>query len=233
MVTRLAVLLLASAGAGACSADARTPSSRGDSGSAAGRPAGRTAPVPGPSATPVQSPDSFRVRIETSKGPFTVRVVRALAPRGADRFYELVTVGYFTDVRFFRMVPGFVVQFGIHGDPQVNRAWAQALLPDEPMRLSNTRGTIAFTIDDERTDSRSVQLFVNTADNARKLDRYRTFAPIGMVTEGMDVIDRLNAEYGEDPVQSRIVTRGNVYLQRWFPALDYITAATVLPPSVP
>lgn len=185
-------------------------------------------PVPGPSAAPVRSPDLFTVRFETSKGPFTVRVTRALAPRGADRFYELVTIGYFTDVRFFRMVPGFVAQFGIHGEPKVNQRWAQAAIPDEPMRLSNTRGTIAFTTDDEKTNSRSVQLFVNSADNARKLDRYRTFAPIGVISEGMDVIDKLNAEYGEDPVQSRIVTRGNVYLERWFPALDYITSATVV-----
>ncbi len=211
--------LLLLAFVGACSGDTPAPVSRG-----------AKAPIAGPAETTVKSPDSFRVRFETSKGPFTVNVTRALAPLGADRFYELVTIGYFADVRFFRMVPGFVAQFGIHGEPDVNRKWAQSTLPDEPMRLSNTRGTIAFTIDDRRTDSRSVQLFVNTADNSRKLDRYRTFAPIGVVSEGMDVIDRLNAEYREDPVQSRIVTRGNVYLDRWFPALDYIKSATVMSP---
>lgn len=199
-----------------CSAEPRTPSVK-----AAPRV------IPAPAATPMRSPDSYRVRIETSKGPFTIAVTRALAPHGADRFYELVTIGYYAGTRFFRMVPGFVVQFGIHGDPAVNAKWAQSAMADEPMRLSNTRGTVAFTTADE--NSRMVQLYVNMADNAAKLDRQRLFAPIGVVVEGMDVLERLNFEYGEDPVQSRIMSRGNKYLDRWFPALDSIVSATVVP----
>lgn len=205
----------------ACSAEPRVP-------------AQKSAPrvIPGPSATPMRSPDTYRVRVETSKGPFVIDVTRAFAPRGADRFYELVTIGYYSGNRFFRMVPGFVVQFGIHGDPAVNAKWAQTAMPDEPMRLSNTRGTVAFTTVD--ANSRMVQLYVNLVDNAAKLDRQKMYAPIGVVVEGMDVLERLNFEYGEDPVQSRIMSRGNKYLDRWFPALDSIvSAAVVLSPSVP
>lgn len=184
--------------------------------------------IPGPSATPVRSPDTYRVRVETSQGPFVVEVTRALAPLGADRFYELVTIGYYAGNRFFRMVPGFVVQFGIHGDPAVNAKWARSAMPDEPMRHSNTRGTVAFTTANE--NSRAVQLYVNVADNAVKLDRQRVFAPIGVVVEGMNVLERLNFEYGEDPVQSRMMSRGNRYLNRWFPALDSIVSTTVVAP---
>lgn len=187
--------------------------------------------VAAPSATPVQSPDSFHVVFETNKGNFTVAVTRALAPHGADRLYELVNAGYFRDVRFFRMVPGFVVQFGIHGDPKVYAEWSEAVLPDEPMRIGNTRGTVAFTTAGPNT--RAVQLFVNTADNRAKLDRQRLFAPVGSVVDGMDVVDSLNAEYGEEPNQSRIAAAGNAYLQRWFPALDYIVSARIIEPPRP
>ena len=183
--------------------------------------------IPGPAATPARSPDTFRVTVETSKGTFTIAVQRALAPRGADRFFELVSAGYFTDVRFFRVVPGFVVQFGMHGDPAVNARWEKATLPDEARRTSNTRGTVAFAAAGPNT--RTMQLFVNTADNGRKLDGQRLFAPIGSVVEGMDVVDKLNNEYGEEPNPSRIASKGNVYLQRWFPALDYIKSATIIP----
>ena len=185
--------------------------------------------IPEPSATPRRSPDTFRVRVETSKGPFTIEVTRALAPRGADRFYELATIGYYAGNRFFRMVPGFVVQFGIHGDPAVNAKWAQSAMADELQRLGNTRGTVAFTTVD--ANSRMVQLYVNLVDNSAKLDRQKLYAPIGVVVEGMDVLERLNFEYGEDPVQSRIMSRGNKYLDRWFPALDSIVSATVVPSS--
>jgi len=209
----LAIGLSISAG---CSAEPRAP-------------AAKVVPrvVPAPAATPLRSPDTFRVRVETSKGPFTIEVTRALAPHGADRFYELVTIGYYAGNRFFRMVPGFVVQFGIHGDPAVNAKWAQSAMADEPMRQRNTRGTVAFTTTD--ANSRMVQLYVNMVDNSAKLDRQRVFVPVGVVVEGMDVLERLNFEYGEDPVQSRIMSRGNKYLDRWFPALDSIVSATVVP----
>jgi cyclophilin family peptidyl-prolyl cis-trans isomerase len=119
------------------------------------------------------------------------------------------------------------VQFGIHGDPAVNAKWAQSAMADEPMRQRNTRGTVAFTTTD--ANSRMVQLYVNMVDNSAKLDRQRVFVPVGVVVEGMDVLERLNVEYGEDPVQSRIMSRGNKYLDRWFPALDSIVSATVVP----
>lgn len=199
-----------------CSAEPRTPTAK-----AAPRV------IPAPAATPMRSPETYRVRVETSKGPFTIEVTRALAPRGADRFYELVTIGYYAGNRFFRMVPGFVVQFGIHGDPAVNAKWARSAMADELQRLSNTRGTVAFTTVD--ANSRTVQLYVNLVDNSAKLDRQKMYAPIGMVVEGMDVLERLNFEYGEDPVQSRIMSRGNRYLDRWFPALDSIVSAAVVP----
>lgn len=174
----------------------------------------------------MRSPDRYRVRFETSKGPFVVEVQRALAPRGSDRFYELVTIGYFSGVRFFRMVPGFIAQFGIHGDPAVNDGWNTATIPDDPIRGSNTRGTMAFAASGPNT--RATQLFVNTGDNVRKLDGQRLFMPFATVVEGLDVVDKLNAEYGEEPNFSRIVRQGNRYLQRWFPALDSIVSATVV-----
>lgn len=184
------------------------------------------ATIPGPSATPIRSPDHYRVRFETSKGPFVVEVQRALAPRGSDRFHELVTIGYFSGVRFFRMVPGFIVQFGIHGDPAVNDLWNNATIPDDPIKGRNTRGTMAFAA--SGVDTRATQLFVSTGDNVRKLDGQRLFMPFATVVEGLDVVEQLNAEYGEEPNFSRIVRQGNRYLQRWFPALDSIVSATVV-----
>lgn len=207
----------------ACAGEARTDDvdqSRADSSAAV--------QIPGPAATPVQAPDSFQVLFKTNKGNFTVNVQRRLAPLGADRFYELVKVGYFSDVRFFRMVPGFVAQFGVHGDPAVYALWKDAVLPDEPMRTGNVRGTVAFTTNGP--DSRAVQLFINTGDNRSKLDGQRVFAPLGSVVEGMNVVDSLNAEYGEEPNQSRMTAQGNRYLSRWFPALDYIERASVVTP---
>jgi len=183
--------------------------------------------IPGPSSTPTRSPDRYRVAIETNKGTWTVEVTRSLAPLGADRFHELVSIGYFTDVRFFRMVPDFIAQFGVHGDPTVYAKWSKATLPDEPMRIGNTRGTVAFAT--SGPDSRSVQLFVSTGDNRRKLDGQRVFAPIGKVIDGMAVVDSLNSEYGEEPNYSRLAAQGNTYLAKWFPALDYIKSATIVP----
>lgn len=182
--------------------------------------------IPAPSPTPLRSPDRYRVRFETSKGPVVVEVQRALAPRGSDRFYELVTIGYYSGVRFFRMVPGFIVQFGIHGDPVVNDQWNNASIPDDPIKGRNTRGTVAFAASGPNT--RATQLFVSTGDNVRKLDGQRLFMPFATVVEGMNVIEQLNAEYGEDPNFSRIVRQGNRYLERWFPALDSIVSATVV-----
>ncbi|MES2521858.1 MAG: peptidylprolyl isomerase [Gemmatimonadota bacterium] len=182
--------------------------------------------IPGPSAAPVRSPDTYRVRFETSKGPFVVEVKRELAPRGSDRLYELVTVGYFTDVRFFRIVPGFIVQFGMHGDPAVHKQWDAATIPDDPIRSRNTRGTVAFAA--SGPNSRATQLFISTGDNRAKLDRQRLFSPFGTVVEGMDVVEKLYSDYGEEPNHARIARLGNAYLASWYPNLDYIKSATVL-----
>ncbi len=166
--------------AAACSADSRTKSNRPSA------PDTRATPalIPPPSVTPMRAPDSYRVKFATSKGDIVIAVKRSLAPRGADRFYELVSIDYFKGVRFFRMVPGFVVQFGINGNPAVNASWNEASFPDEPMRTSNTRGTVAFAA--SGANSRAAQLFFSTGDNAKKLDGQRMFAPIGRIVEGMD-----------------------------------------------
>ena len=180
-----------------------------------------------PASTPPRSPDRYRVAFETSKGGFVIDVTRDLAPIGADRFYELVNAGYFTDVRFFRVVPGFVAQFGMHGDPDINELWEKAALPDEPMKVSNTRGTVTFATAGPNT--RANQLFISTGDNSGMLDIQRQFSPFGTVVEGMAVVDSLNAEYGEEPNQSRIASQGNEYLAKWFPALDYVKSAKIVP----
>lgn len=185
--------------------------------------------IPSPADEPVRSPDAFRVRFETSKGPFVVEVTRAYAPHGADRFHELVTIGYFSGVRFFRMMPGFIVQFGIHGDPEVNARWSSATIPDDPMRLRNARGTMAFAA--RGPNSRATQLFISTGENQRALDGQRIFAPFGTVIEGMSTVDSLYSGYGEEPNPARIQRQGTTYLQRWFPGLDSIVSATLVPVS--
>jgi len=178
-----------------------------------------------------KAPDSFKARFETSKGAFTVEVTRSLAPKGADRFYNLVRSGYFKDVEFFRVIPGFMCQFGIHGDPKVAAAWGEARIPDDPVKASNTRGAISFATRGPNT--RTTQLFISYADNSR-LDGMG-FSPFGKVTEGMDVVDKINGEYGEGspggngPNQARIQQEGNAYLKKDFPKLDYIKSATIVP----
>ena len=180
-----------------------------------------------------KSTESFKVKFETSKGNFTVEVTRSLAPNGADRFYNLVRSGYFKNVAFFRVIPGFMCQFGIHGDPKVADAWNKdkAQIPDDAVKASNTRGAVTFATAGPNT--RTTQLFINFGDNSR-LDK-TGFSPFGKVTEGMDVVDKINGEYGEaapsgrGPNQSRIQTEGNAYLKKDFPNLDYIKSATVVP----
>ncbi|MGH7690906.1 MAG: peptidylprolyl isomerase, partial [Gemmatimonadaceae bacterium] len=149
-------------------------------------------------AVSATAPDSFQVEFQTSRGPFTVAVTRALSPNGADRFYQLVTSGYFTDVRFFRVVPGFVAQFGMNGDPTVNAEWTAKTIPDDSVRATNARGTLVFA--KSGPNSRSNQLFINLADNAR-LDAMG-FPPFGHVISGMSVVDSIYSGYGEQPDQS-------------------------------
>jgi peptidyl-prolyl cis-trans isomerase A (cyclophilin A) len=180
--------------------------------------------VPGPSSAAPVAPDSFRVAFETTRGNFVVDVIRAWSPRGADRFHELVNAGYFTDVAFIRVLPGFVAQFGMHGDPAVNRRWEANPIPDDPVVHSNTRGTVVFATSGPNT--RRNQLFINYSDNVR-LDGLG-FSPFGRVVEGMGVVDSIYAGYGESPDQARVATDGNAYLKREFPRLDYITSAKIV-----
>jgi peptidyl-prolyl cis-trans isomerase A (cyclophilin A) len=189
-------------------------------------------PLLNPDALTERAPDVFRVRFETSKGTFVVEVHRAWAPQGADRFYNLVKNGYYDGVRFFRVLEGFVAQFGIHGDPRVNAAWRGKAIPDDPVVESNVRGTLSFAMAGPHT--RTTQVFINLGDNAR-LDGMG-FAPFGRVVEGMEVVDALYAGYGEGaprgagPNQARIQAEGNAYLDREFPQLDYVTIATLVHP---
>src|SRR6266480_3434724 len=171
-----------------------------------------------------KAPESFKVKFETTKGNFTVEVTRSLSPNGADRFYNLARSGYFKDVAFFRVIPGFMCQFGIHGDPKVSAAWRKAQIPDDAVKASNTRGAITFAT--AGPNPRTSQLFISFGDNSR-LDS-TGFSPFGKVTEGMDVVDKINGEYsegapgGRGPSQNRIQMEGNAYLKKDFPNLDYI-----------
>jgi len=171
----------------------------------------------------------YRVRFETSKGDVVIQVTRDLAPLGADRFYSLVKSGLYDGARFFRVLPGFVVQYGIPADPVVTRKWHDTNLKDDPVKQSNTRGTVSFATDGP--DTRTTQVFINLGNNAR-LDQ-KGFAPFGAVVSGMNVVDQFYSEYGEGeprgkgPAQPRIEAEGNAYLERDFPKLDYIKRATV------
>ncbi len=177
-----------------------------------------------------KAPGTYQVRFETSAGDFVIEVQRDWAPLGADRFYNLARSGYFDGVRFFRVLPGFVAQFGIHGDPQVSAAWRDQPIRDDPVRRRNARGTITFAT--AGPDTRTTQLFINFRDNDR-LDGMG-FAPLGQVVDGLDVVDRLHAGYGEGapagrgPLQDRIQAEGNAYLEREFAELDYVKRATVV-----
>jgi cyclophilin family peptidyl-prolyl cis-trans isomerase len=180
-----------------------------------------------PSKLTEQAPDTFKAQFNTTKGKFTVEVTRSLAPNGADRFFNLVKSGYFNDVAFFRVIPGFMCQFGIHGDPAVSAKWREANITDDPVKGSNTRGTITFATAGPGT--RTTQLFINFGDNVG-LDG-QGFSPFGKVTDGMDVVDKINSEYGENPpeTQGRLQNEGNAYLKKTFPNLDYIKSATIIP----
>ena len=172
-----------------------------------------------------QAPDEFSVRLETSAGPVVIQVTRDWAPHGADRFYNLVRNGFYDGQRFFRVVPGFVVQWGLSGDPKLNMAWRQANILDDPVVQVNTRGRITYAKTNQ-PNTRTTQLFINLGDNSN-LDGMG-FAPFGEVVEGMEVVDAINAEYGERPNQGQIAMNGNAYLEENFPNLDYIVKAEII-----
>jgi peptidyl-prolyl cis-trans isomerase A (cyclophilin A) len=176
-----------------------------------------------PSALTEQAPASYKARFDTSKGAFVVEVHRDWAPKGADRFYNLVKNGFFDDTRFFRVVPDFMVQFGINGDPNIQKNWANANITDDPVKQSNKRGYVTFATRGPNT--RTTQMFINFKDNAG-LDR-QGFAPFGEVVTGMDIVDKITSQYGEKPNQGSIQAEGNAYLNKEFPKLDYIKKATI------
>lgn len=184
---------------------------------------------PGSEAANRRAPDVYRVEFTTTEGSFTVEVRREWAPRGADRLYNLARLGFYEGARFFRVIDGFVAQFGLSGRPRLDRLWRRHPIPDDPVRHGNVRGTVSFASAGE--DTRTTQIFVNLRDNTQ-LDSLG-FAPVGEVVEGMEVVDRLYAGYGEGaprgagPAQSRIVREGNAYLEEEFPKLDYVEATRV------
>ena len=174
------------------------------------------------------APNEFKVRFETSAGTFVIDVTRDWSPRGADRFYSLIRIGFYDDQRFFRVIPNFVVQWGMSGDPDVSAAWQTARIKDDPVKESNVPGTITFA-KTGAPNSRTTQLFINVGDNSASLDG-QGFAPFGRVVEGMEVVGSFNAEYGSTPSnnQPTISERGNEFLNKNFPNLDYIVTAKIV-----
>jgi peptidyl-prolyl cis-trans isomerase A (cyclophilin A) len=185
-----------------------------------------------PSKAKDKAPEVYKAKFTTTKGDFVVEVHRDWAPNAADRFYDLVKMGFFDDTRFFRAVDNFMVQFGISGDPVVNTKWQQANIQDDPVKQSNTRGFVTFA-QTNMPNSRSTQVFINYTDANIRLDAMR-FAPFGKVSQGMDVVDSLYKGYGEGapggmgPDQGRIQAQGNAYLDSSFPKLDGIKHAEIV-----
>lgn len=176
------------------------------------------------------APEVFKVKFETTQGDFVVEVHRAWAPLGADRFHELVKAKYYDGCRFFRVIKGFMAQFGLNGDPKITAKWRNSIIKDDPVKESNKRGYITFAMAGPNT--RTTQLFINLVDNSR-LDSMG-FPPFGQVIEGMDVVDKLFSGYGEGaprgsgPEQGQITARGEPYLAANFPRLDSIKTATIV-----
>lgn len=178
------------------------------------------------------APDVYRVLIKTTKGNITLEVTRALAPRGADRFYHLVEVGFYDDTRFYRVITGRFAQFGIAGDPAIAKIWQNERFPDDPVKTSNIRGTFAYAM--TGPDARTTQIYINTGDQSRQ--DAMGFAPFGKVVEGMDMVDSLYARYAEQSGggmraghQGKLFEEGNAYLDRNFPLLDKLLRAEIVP----
>jgi peptidyl-prolyl cis-trans isomerase A (cyclophilin A) len=177
-----------------------------------------------PSKLTAVAPATYRVNFDTTAGSFVVEVHRDWAPKGADRFYNLVRNGYYDDTRFFRVLPKFMVQFGINGDPAIQKVWRNANITDDPVTQTNKRGAITFATAGPNT--RTSQVFINYVNNAG-LDK-QGFAPFGEVISGMEVVDKINAEYRQQPDQARIQAEGNRYLEKAYPKLDVIKKATIV-----
>jgi peptidyl-prolyl cis-trans isomerase A (cyclophilin A) len=190
---------------------------------AAGQAAG-AASIKNPASLKETAPATYKANFDTSAGAIVIEVHRDWAPLGADRFYNLVKNGFFDNARFFRVVPNFMVQFGMNGDPAVTAAWQGATLKDEPTKESNKKGYVTFA-KTGAPNSRGTQVFINFKDNGF-LDG-QGFAPFGQVVSGMDVAEKITSQYGENPNQGRIQAEGNAYLTKEFPKLDYIKKATI------
>jgi peptidyl-prolyl cis-trans isomerase A (cyclophilin A) len=190
---------------------------------------GQAGSLGNPAALNEQAPATYKARFDTSKGVFVIDVRREWALNGADRFYNLVKNGFYDNVRFFRVISGFMVQFGINGDPKLSALWREARIRDDAVKQSNKRGFVTFATAGPNT--RTTQVFVNFGDNAG-LDR-QGFAPFGQVVTGMNIVDALNSEYGEGgprgrgPDQGRIQQEGNAYLTKDFSRLDFVKKATI------
>jgi peptidyl-prolyl cis-trans isomerase A (cyclophilin A) len=184
-----------------------------------------------PAALTEQAPPVYKAKFDTSKGPFVIEVHRDWAPIGADRFYNLVKNGFFDNVRFFRVVSGFMVQFGINGDPSLSARWREARIRDDAVKQSNTRGMVTFATAGPNT--RTTQVFINFADNSQL--NGMGFAPFGQVISGMNVVDALYSGYGEGaprgsgPDQGRLQQEGNAYLMKEFGKMDFVKKATIEP----
>jgi peptidyl-prolyl cis-trans isomerase A (cyclophilin A) len=210
---------------------AQTPASKSatSKGTASASKTGAARPsLMNPASLKAKAPDLFKVQFTTTRGDFTAEVHRDWSPLGADRFYNLVKNGFFTNAAFFRVVTSprpFVVQFGLSANPQINKAWMDAKIKDDPVMGSNSRGTLVFATAGPNT--RTTQLFINLNDN-KFLDSMG-FSPFATITDGMDVVDKIYPGYGEKPDQQKITEEGDAYLVKNFPMIDKIKAAKVLP----
>jgi peptidyl-prolyl cis-trans isomerase A (cyclophilin A) len=206
---------------------AQTPASKSATSKGTASKTGAARPsLLNPASLHAQAPAVYKAQFMTTKGDIVLEVHRDWAPIGADRFYNLVKNGFFNNTAFFRVVPGFMVQFGLAANPAVNKAWQTANIKDDPVKQSNKRGMLTFA-KTSLPNSRSTQLYINFGDNAG-LDP-QGFAPIGSVVEGMDVVDKIYAGYGERPEQDKITDEGDAYIMKNFPMIDKIKMAKILP----
>jgi len=186
-------------------------------------------PLLTPKAATLKAPDKVKVKFTTTKGDIVIELIREWAPRGVDRVYNLVKIGFYKDIAFHRVVKDFVVQWGIHGDPKVSAAWRKAYLADEMVKQPNKAWTVTFA--KSGSDTRTTQIFINLKDNSEDLDK-QGFSPIGQVVEGKDVVKKLYADYGESVMgrggNTEVFKQGNFYLEQKWPKLDYIKSATIL-----
>jgi len=192
----------------------------------AAKPAATNPALLNPAALKAKAPDIFKAQFTTTKGDFIVEVHRDWAPVGADRFYNLVKNGFYNDAAFFRVMPGFMVQFGLNAKPAVNKAWEHTSIKDDPVKVGNKRGNVSFAAM-AIPNSRTTQVFINFKENSF-LDT-QGFAAFGNVIEGMDVVDRIYSGYSDTPDQGMISTEGKAYLDKNFPKLDSVKTARILP----